>query len=512
MKLADEVKTKWEYSALGYSEIIKDELKSFRVKEWVKLIEKQVENKKALKILDIGCGPGFFSIILSKNGHNVIGIDCCENMIKEANKNAQNENVSPLFIQMDSHELDFEDNTFDLIISRNVTWTLADPIKAYTEWKRVLKQNGKLLIFDANWNLDKYDENLKIENERRKNECLAKYGSIYDSYDGPEECKVVSKLPLEDKLRPQWDEVALSQIGFKNLVMERDITDIVWDEKEKLLYGATPMFMISCKKTVDDNPRSFEELTEDIQKYWTKRSTSYSEGNNRELQSNKKDIWTEVILENVEKQGKLKILDVGCGPGEFSILMAKECHDVVGVDLTEAMLDEARKNAQKYNVYVDFRQMDIQNLSFPDNTFDLIISRNVTWNLQNVESFYKGCSRVLKDDGRLIYFDANYYLYLHDEKARIEKEKSDKKFQEIYKEKADHSSGNISLTNVAYDLPMSKVNRPDWDEKNLPNYNLNIVKIDRNINKRVFNEREQISYLSMPMFTVVAEKNIKSSY
>ena len=176
MELINKVKREWEYHANGYNKIIKDELKSFRSEAWIKLIEEQIGDKKGLNILDIGCGPGFFSIILSKAGHNVVGIDCSENMLVQAKLNAKENNVSPKFIQMDSHNLDFEDNTFDLIINRNVTWTLIEPVKAYREWYRVLKPKGKLLIFDANWFLYKYDNALKIENDKRREQCIEKYG------------------------------------------------------------------------------------------------------------------------------------------------------------------------------------------------------------------------------------------------------------------------------------------------------------------------------------------------
>ena len=58
----------------------------------------------------------------------------------------QSEDITADFLKMDSHALSFEDNTFDLLINRNVTWTLYDPEKAYKEWYRVLKPGGRLLI------------------------------------------------------------------------------------------------------------------------------------------------------------------------------------------------------------------------------------------------------------------------------------------------------------------------------------------------------------------------------
>ena len=54
-------------------------------------------------------------------------------------------------VSQDAKDLDFEDNTFDIIVSRNLTWVLEEPDKAYREWHRVLRSGGKMLNFDANW-------------------------------------------------------------------------------------------------------------------------------------------------------------------------------------------------------------------------------------------------------------------------------------------------------------------------------------------------------------------------
>ena len=53
-------------------------------------------------------------------------------------------------VMIDGSKLDFEDNTFDVVISRNLTWNLEHPDVAYREWVRVLKAGGRLLNFDAN--------------------------------------------------------------------------------------------------------------------------------------------------------------------------------------------------------------------------------------------------------------------------------------------------------------------------------------------------------------------------
>ena len=60
-------------------------------------------------------------------------------------------NVSANILHASGESLPFDDNSFDCIISRNVTWTLLDTKQSYQEWLRVLRPGGKILIFDANW-------------------------------------------------------------------------------------------------------------------------------------------------------------------------------------------------------------------------------------------------------------------------------------------------------------------------------------------------------------------------
>ena len=55
------------------------------------------------------------------------------------------------YCQMDASHLAFADETFDAVVSRNLTWNLEDPEQAYKEWMRVLKKGGILLNYDANW-------------------------------------------------------------------------------------------------------------------------------------------------------------------------------------------------------------------------------------------------------------------------------------------------------------------------------------------------------------------------
>jgi ubiquinone/menaquinone biosynthesis C-methylase UbiE len=247
MPIKERIEERWNESAQGYDSYIQGELNTFKENAWTELILKD-EKRKQLRILDIGTGPGFFSVILSKQGHQVTGIDCTENMVEVAKKNAIVHGVDPKFYVMDSHKLDFEDNSFDLIVSRNVTWTLYNPDNAYKEWRRVLKPEGKLMIFDANWQLFYFDEELKMKVEKAQSEYRKKYGEPFESCDEPMPDEFYMSLPLSSKLRPEWDKHKLEESGYKNIKIDTDIIDKVYDEKEMLLYGCTPSFKIVATK------------------------------------------------------------------------------------------------------------------------------------------------------------------------------------------------------------------------------------------------------------------------
>lgn len=74
---------------------------------------------------------------------------------------------------------------------------------------------------------------------------------------------------------------------------------------------------------------------------------------------------------------------IGTGPGFFSIILAEAGYQVTAVDYTEAMLEEAKKNAGAFAQKITYCQMDASHLAFADETFDAVVSRNLTWNLED---------------------------------------------------------------------------------------------------------------------------------
>ena len=118
-----------------------------------------------------------------------------------------------------------------------------------------------------------------------------------------------------------------------------------------------------------------------VVRYWTIRSHDFGAVRKNELGSEMGRRWQEELEARLPAKMPLNILDVGTGTGFFAILMAQLGHTVTGIDLTPAMLEEAAAMAASLGLDIAFRHMDAQQLGFPEGTFDVVLSRNLTWTL-----------------------------------------------------------------------------------------------------------------------------------
>lgn len=195
LEVKNKISTIWDKCGNSYDNDYAHGLKSEKEKqEWLKLLDSMIPVKPS-KILDVGAGTGFLSLLLSELGHQCKGIDLSEGMLSRAKLKAQESGFKELVFEIgDAENLSEPDNRYDVVINRHLVWTLPHPKKAIAEWARVLKPGGRLIIIDGDWFHDSFINRVKII----LGTCMVsvKEGKNAFKNVGNYDDELISKLPM----------------------------------------------------------------------------------------------------------------------------------------------------------------------------------------------------------------------------------------------------------------------------------------------------------------------------
>lgn len=112
--------------------------------------------------------------------------------------------------------------------------------------------------------------------------------------------------------------------------------------------------------------------------------------------------WRETLARALATDGRLRILDVGTGPGIFACLYAQMGHEAVGLDFSERMLGVARQRAADMGLDCTFLYGDAEDPPLSDASFDVVSSRHVLFNLPRPGVAVRQWVRLLKPGGRMV--------------------------------------------------------------------------------------------------------------
>ena len=242
-ELKQEIREYWDKRAHSFSDLRKHELHSPMAKRWEQEIYPYIPRERSIRILDIGTGSGFFAILLAKLGYeNITGVDLSEPMIREARETAGREPgilQIPKFLIMDGEKLEFPGEFFDLIVTRNLTWTLPHMGEAYREWARILKKSGILLNFDANYG----EEEAKEEKNLPREHVHKNLGQDLKEQNH----RIAQSLPGSRMNRPVSDVQMLGDAGFSQVTVDFRLSERIYREVDEL-YNPARMFALRCVK------------------------------------------------------------------------------------------------------------------------------------------------------------------------------------------------------------------------------------------------------------------------
>ena len=221
------------------------------------------------------------------------------------------------------------------------------------------------------------------------------------------------------------------------------------------------------------------ELEKRVQRYWTQRSHDFGTVRRNELEDEMGRKWFRELEKHLPENGKLQVLDVGTGTGFFAVLLAQAGHRVEGVDLTPAMLEEARALAAQRGLDITFREMDAQTLDYEDGCFDAVISRNLTWTLPDPERAYGQWFRVLKPGGVLLNFDADYAANVRSRSTQNRRVPADSPYGHVgMTDRLQRENDEITLT-----MDVGRA-RPAWDREVLEGIGFADCRVDTRVGRR----------------------------
>lgn len=217
--------------------------------------------------------------------------------------------------------------------------------------------------------------------------------------------------------------------------------------------------------------------------------------------------WKTLMEQYLEDRPKGKILDVGCGTGFISFLLAQAGFEVIAIDNNPAILKEAEKISDESGLSnrIKFMLLDAESTAFTDNTFDVVISRHAFWLFTDPEKVYRQWYRILKPGGRMLNLDANWLFPFWGEEEKKLFQADEKILTERYGAFQDYYH-DADMMDELKELPLSYTKRPEWDLKICRETGFKNVKAETLAQDRYWNPFMALRYRTMPTFILKAEK------
>lgn len=128
--------------------------------------------------------------------------------------------------------------------------------------------------------------------------------------------------------------------------------------------------------------------------YFRKKTEAYWQES-----AGQREAMAQSALHFYEKRINLKsarVLEIGCGTGDFSMMLARAGASVVALEISQQRIDALRKRSEGKGLTLDFVKGDAQSTTFGDETFDFILCRNVIEHVSNPSKLISEMARILK--------------------------------------------------------------------------------------------------------------------
>nr|XP_043634875.1 phosphomethylethanolamine N-methyltransferase-like [Erigeron canadensis] len=331
------------------------------------------------RVLELGAGIGRFTGELAKTAGEVIALDFIESVVKKNESiNGHYKNAKFMCADVTSPDLSFPAESIDLIFSNWLLMYLSDKevedvAERFLKWVKV----GGYIFFRESCFHQSGDH------KRKHNPTHYREPRFYTK--AFKECYVTDA---------SGNSYELSLIGSKCIGAyvrsKKNQNQICW---------------IWQKVASSEDNRGFQQFLDNVQ-YKSSGILRYERIFGPGFVSTGGIDTTKEFVAMLDLKPGQKVLDVGCGIGGGDFYMAENFDvDVIGIDLSVNMISFALERSIGLKCSVEFEVADCTKKSYPDNSFDVIYSRDTILHIQDKPALFRTFYKWLKPGGKVLISD-----------------------------------------------------------------------------------------------------------
>jgi ubiquinone/menaquinone biosynthesis C-methylase UbiE len=172
---------------------------------------------------------------------------------------------------------------------------------------------------------------------------------------------------------------------------------------------STRLTSTACGRAADvDGVRKDARMSEKAQRYWDEQAATFDQAADHGLREPAvRRAWSELLLPLLPSV-PAQIVDLGCGTGSLSLLMAEAGHDVHGVDLSPRMVEVARTKATAAGLAVRFSVADASQPPVPPRSVDVVLARHVLWAFADPAAVLAAWVRLLRPQALMLLVEGRW--------------------------------------------------------------------------------------------------------
>lgn len=149
-------------------------------------------------------------------------------------------------------------------------------------------------------------------------------------------------------------------------------------------------------------------MTQETRAYWDAQAPAFDQdADHGLLDPGVRSAWRRLLVDHLPP-APARIIDLGCGTGSVSVLLAEVGYQVHGVDLSSKMIDAAQAKAAAAGVEAEFHQGDVDRPDCGAGEFDVVFARHVLWAMPDADAALARWVELVAPGGRVVLVEGRW--------------------------------------------------------------------------------------------------------